>query len=73
MRPRILTEEQLEQIRAIIAARRAIPTHAELARRYGVSKRLVDDIACGVAYPDVPRGTGTNLPNEGVEVATLKP
>jgi ribosomal protein S27AE len=56
MRARKLTDEQLERIRTVIAARKALPTHAELARLHGVSKSLVDQIAAGVMYK-VPRGT----------------
>lgn len=76
MRPRILTDEQLTQIRAIIAARRALPTHIQLARRYGVSKRLIDEIATGKAYR-VPRGTElvsvTTLQNEVLDAILPKP
>lgn len=50
MRSRKLTDEQLERIRTVIAARKALPTHAELARLHGVSKSLVDQIAAGVCY-----------------------
>jgi predicted transcriptional regulator len=73
MRARKLTDEQLERIRTVIAARKALPTHAELARLHGVSKSLVDQIAAGVMYK-VPRGTPvTKLDDVLMEQTTSTP
>lgn len=73
MRSRKLTDEKLERIRFVIAARRALPTHAELARLNGVSKSLIDQIAAGVMYK-VPRGTPvTKLDDVLMELNTLTP
>lgn len=68
MRTRKLTDEQLERIRKVIAARKALPTHAELARIHGVSKSLVDQIAAGLCYK-VPRGSTTKLDDVLMELA----
>lgn len=72
MRSRKLTDEQLARIRTVIAARRALPTHAELARLHGVSKSLVDQIAAGVMYK-VSRGTTTKLDDVSMELNTSTP
>lgn len=71
MRPRKLTVEQVTRIRATISERRAMPSNGDLARKFGVSKRLIDDIASGAAY--VPRETVIKLPNEEVEVMLTEP
>jgi hypothetical protein len=60
MRPRKIQPERLLYVRTVIALRKALPTHAELARLEGVSKSLVDQIAAGICYKD-PRGTITNV------------
>lgn len=72
MRARKLTDEQIEKIRAAIAARKNLPTHAELAKTYGVSKSLVDQIAAGLCYK-VPRGTTTKIHDAMVELGLTTP
>jgi hypothetical protein len=72
MMPRKLTEEQAAQIRAIVAARKSLPTHAQLAQQFGVSKRVIDDISCGKAYK-VPCETVTRLRDAMVELGLAKP
>lgn len=75
-RPRKLTAEQIAWVKATIAERRAMPNNGELARRLGVSKRLIDDIASGKAYR-VPRGTAgvnvTLVQNEVLDPHAQKP
>lgn len=44
MRPRKLTEAQKAEIRAIVTARRALPTNKQLAEKYGVCKQLIDQV-----------------------------
>lgn len=73
MRRRKLTVDRLPYIRAVIAIRRAIPTHAELARAEGVSKSLIDQIASGVCYKEVPRETETNIQAILVELGLATP
>jgi hypothetical protein len=72
MMPRKLTEAQAEEIRAVVAARKALPTHAQLAKQFGVSKRVIDDIACGKAYKS-PRETVTRLRDAMMELGLAKP
>jgi hypothetical protein len=48
--PRKLTEAQLERIRLVAAARKSLPTNAELAAEKGCSKRLVARFAAGGRY-----------------------
>ena len=50
MRPRKLTPEQAAHIRAVGATRRALPTNAQLAKKFAVSKRVIDEITRGRAY-----------------------
>jgi hypothetical protein len=69
---RKLTDEQAEEIRAVVAARKALPTHAQLAKQFGISKRVVDDIACGKIYK-APRGTVTRLHTASMELGLAKP
>jgi len=71
MMPRKLTDAQVVQIRASITARKALPTHAQLAEQFGVSKRVIDDIACGKAYKS-PRETVTKLHAAMVELGLAK-
>lgn len=73
MRPRKLTVDRLPYIRAVIAIRRAIPTHAELARIEGVSKSLIDQIAAGVCYKDNSGDTETNIQAILVELGLTTP
>jgi DNA-binding CsgD family transcriptional regulator len=40
-RPPRLTPQQLEELRAIAQARKALPSNAELAKRFNVSTRTV--------------------------------
>lgn len=68
MRPRALTLEAIARIRAVEAARRAIPTRKQLAAELGVSKSLVDHIAAGHGYKVVPRETPTMLHENVVQM-----
>lgn len=72
MRPRKLTDERLAYIRTVIAARKVLPTHAELARLNGVSKSLIDQIAAGLCYK-VPRGVVTSVDEMLMELGITKP
>lgn len=71
-RPRKLTDERLAYIRTVIAARKVLPTHAELARLNGVSKSLIDQIAAGLLYK-VPRGVVTSIDEMIVDLGLAKP
>lgn len=72
MRIRKLTDAQVGQIRTIIAARRALPTCAQLAQRFGISKSLVDQIGAGVYYK-IPREPTTNVQDVLVALGLTKP
>jgi len=56
MRPRRLTDEQVARIRAIVAARKALPTLEQLASEMGLSRTAIENIVAGRCYRDVPRG-----------------
>jgi hypothetical protein len=44
VRPRKLTNNQIEWIRALFAARKALPTVTQIAKKLGVSRQLVSQI-----------------------------
>lgn len=73
MRPRKLTDQQLAHIRSVIAARKALPTNAALARENGISKSLVDQIASGVCYKTFHVAPTTKLHDVLVELGLESP
>jgi hypothetical protein len=50
MKPPKLTTEQIERIRVVAAARRLLPTNADLAVEMGCCKRLIDKFTSGRGY-----------------------
>lgn len=50
MKPRKLTDAQVEWVREIGRKRALLPTQAEIARELGVSKRLIEEIQAGKQY-----------------------
>lgn len=71
MKPRKLTSVQIDRIRIVVAARKAIPTNAQLAQEMDCSKRLIDDFTSGRDYHF--RETTTKLHECLVELGLAKP
>lgn len=70
--PRKLTDEVLARILAVEAARKAIPTRAQLAIELGISKSLVDQTAKKLQLT-VPRETSFKMQHDSIELGLAKP
>lgn len=55
-RPGKLNEEQVRLIRAVAAAREALPTNQQLAEEFGVSMSLISHVMYGHGYKRVRHG-----------------
>lgn len=70
--PRKLTDEQVERIRVIVAARRSLPTNAQLAIEMDCCKRLIDQFTRGRKYKVHVEHT-TTFYESLIELSAAKP